>query len=363
MRSISILISLSFFVLLEYTQVYGDVVHLKNGRLIEGEVIEETDNAVNLRTKIGKVVFQRNELESIEKRELPADFFESLQPRIKKKELTQPTEKKSGAEGYSEIKPPKFNLNINAEFKRLLEGDAILVNGTTNLPQKAVLYLIFKNHSQTITVRKEIIEGASFSVTIGPFGDKRIPPGSYIIEALFSPERQETERIKEMLADAKEIIATSNITVGSLDEAQNKATKRKSELAAQLKELENLFDELDDRYLTQKNNFNEGSWNAWSLKWQSRLNSIKSSFGDYRNKTLVLDFPAQENVLEEIIYDLELLWNRYTAELFKMNKLSFNVPLSNDNRNPDFLKKIIQERLETSKEFLAASKMGERSNP
>lgn len=352
MRSVSVLILLSFFVLVEYTQVYSDVVHLKNGRLIEGEVIEETDNAVNLRTKIGKVIFQRNELESIERKELPLDFFESLQPTVKKKELTQPTEKKSGVEGYSEIKPPKFNLNINAEFKRLLEGDAILVNGTTNLPPKAVLYLIFKTQTQqTLAVRKLFVEGATFSDRIGPFGNKRVSPGVYIVEASFSPERQESEKIKDMLASAQEIIATSEITIGSLAEAEEKVNKRKAELASQIKELEYLYDELNRQYQMQKKKFNEGSWNTWSLRWRPQLGAIKSSNEDYRNKTLVLDYPVQENVLNEVIYDLELLWNRYATELFKMNNLAFEIPPSNDTRDPESLKKVIQDRLKSSQDL------------
>ena len=319
--------------------VYADIVHLKNGQWIKGEIIEETDKTVKLKIRIGQVTLQRQEIDSIEK-----------------KEIDQPTEVELKAEGYKEVSLPKFNLNIDTEFKRLSDGDAILINGTTNLPSKTVLRFTFRTSSQTIAVLKETIEEPTFSTKIGPFGYKRVSPGSYIVEVVFSPELQESERIKEMLGGAKEIIAKASVTVGSPYEAEEKANKRKLELTSQLGGLERLFEELNRKYAAQKRDFNKPAWNTWSTKWQFQLKTIESLNEDYRDKTLVVDFPIQENVIREVIYDLNLLWNRYTAELFKMNNLTFDTPPTNDTRDSELLQKTIQENLKATNEFLMASK-------
>ena len=54
---------------------YADIVMLKNGRSLEGEIIEESGTTMTLRTKIGKVVFKRADVASEERRELPEGFF------------------------------------------------------------------------------------------------------------------------------------------------------------------------------------------------------------------------------------------------------------------------------------------------
>ncbi|MDP3786796.1 MAG: hypothetical protein Q8R05_04510 [Candidatus Omnitrophota bacterium] len=350
MKRSFILILINFFILIVYTQVYADVVLLKNGRQIEGEIIEETDNAVRLKIKIGEVTLQQDQILSIEKKELSPDFFEvELPPKPK------PTKVELKAEGYQTVTALKFNLNIEAEFRRSFDGDTVLISGTTNLPPKSVLYLSLKTPSQTVAVRKLFVENSTFSDRIGPFGNKRIPPGRYIVEATFSPERQESEGAKRILAETEEIRTATDLSIGSVHEIEERTNKRKSELAPQFSELKRLYDELNIEYEAQKKNFNEGGWNTWSLKWQSQLGAIKSSNEDYRNKMLALDFPEQENALNEVIYDLNLLWNRYAAELFKRNNLTFDVPPSNDTRNSDSLKKAIQDRLKTSSEFSMAS--------
>lgn len=331
MKRVLALLFICFFNLIWCTEVYADIVYLKNGQRLEGKIIEETDNAVKLKIRIGQVTLQRQEIESIEKIELKA-------------------------EGYKEVKLPKFNLNVKAEFKRLFDGDAILINGTTNLPPKTVLHLTFRTPSQTIAVLKETIEEPTFSTKIGPFDYKRISPGSYIVEVVFSPQWQESERTKEILVGAEEIIAKSDIIVGSPHEIEEKANKRRLELASQIKELECLYDELNCKYAAQKRDFNEPVWNTWSAKWQFQLRTIKSSNEDYHNKTLVVDFPVQESALNEVIYDLNLLWNRYAAELFKMSNLTFDAPPTNDARDSELLNKTIQENLKASNDFLIASK-------
>lgn len=352
MRRSRIFIALFFFLSIGRAQLlYGDVVHLKNGGEIEGEIIEGRDDTVSFKTKIGQVTFRRDGIISLEKKELPPNFFEEET----EEKMPQPDETAPKAEGYKNMGPQRFNLNVEAKLKKRLDGDAIFINGTTNLPPKTVLYFTVKTPSQIIAVFKKSVKSPSFSSQVGPFGDKGIPPGSYIVEAIFSPETQESEKIQEMLAGTKEIVATSSIIVGAPEETEEKISRRRAELILQLKELDRLYNELNCEYETQKD-FNETRWNTWLLKWQPQLETMKTLNENYQNKTLVLDFPLQENALNEIICDLELLRNRYIAELFKKNKLSFKAPPSNDTRGPDLLRKTIQDKLKTSGDFFIASK-------
>ena len=53
----------------------ADMVMLKNGRSLEGEILEENGATMALRTKIGKVVFKRADVASEERRELPVFTF------------------------------------------------------------------------------------------------------------------------------------------------------------------------------------------------------------------------------------------------------------------------------------------------
>ncbi len=327
--------------------LYGDIIHLKNGRAIEGEIMEERDDTVSFKTKIGQVTFRRDGIISLEKKELPPDFFEEET----EEKMSQPNETAPKAEGYKNVGPQRFNLNVEAKLKKRLDGDAILISGTTNFPPKTVLYLIVKTPSQIIAVFKKSVKSPSFSSQVGPFGDKGIPPGSYIVEAVFSPEKQENEKMREILADTKEMVATSGIIVGTPEEIEDRISNRRAELASQLKELDRLYNELSREYEAQKD-FNEARWNTWLLKWQSQLETIKSLNESHKGKAIVLDFSLQENVMHEIICDLELLKNRYIAELFKKNKLSFKTLSSNDTRDPDLLKKAIQDKLKTSGDFL-----------
>ncbi len=59
-----VIIYMFIFTLLAQSSAFGDLVYLDNGRKVEGEIIEETGEAVTLKIKIGRVVFKKDEIKT-----------------------------------------------------------------------------------------------------------------------------------------------------------------------------------------------------------------------------------------------------------------------------------------------------------
>lgn len=62
-------------VLLFWLTAHADIVHLKDGRTLEGEVISETDESVLLKTRHGNVEIFKSHIERIEKKPLPSQLY------------------------------------------------------------------------------------------------------------------------------------------------------------------------------------------------------------------------------------------------------------------------------------------------
>ena len=205
MRKNLIITCVFVFVLLGRPSASGDVIHLNNGRDVEGEITEETGEAVILKIKIGQVIIKKGEIKAVEKKELAPGFFDDTSENVTPKEGGQAEAQKSG-------------LAIKAAYKKLSSGEAIVIEGTTDLPPNTVIKFVLKSPVETIQARKEKIDKSPFSVKIGQSSNKKIPPGSYVVEAVFSPDEQEDEAVKEKVKGLKEIKAESGVTVGVPEE-------------------------------------------------------------------------------------------------------------------------------------------------
>lgn len=334
------------FILFIQSSAFGDVIYLNNGRNVEGKITEETDKTVTLKVKIGEIVFKREEIKSIEKKELPSDFFGDAGGSGTLKKETQ-------VAGLPETQ--KFRLSIKAEYKRLLSGDAIVVEGTTDLPPKSVLIFALKKETGTIETRRELIKKSPFSLKLGQSSGKQIVPGSYVVEAIFSPEAQEDDGVRKKVKGAQEIKAEYEVTVGSADEAGEIAERRKLELISQIKEAGRIYDEMTREYETQKGSFDKAGWNASVLKWQSKINNTKSSIVNYRARAMSFGVTLEEDALNEVTYSLEMLMNRYTEELYKANNLNYDLSEWAKTKDIGTLNKEIKERLAALNGFVEKS--------
>ncbi|MDD4879544.1 MAG: hypothetical protein PHR22_03720 [Candidatus Omnitrophica bacterium] len=330
----------------------ADVVMLKNGRSLEGEILEENDTTMTLRTKIGKVVFKRADVASEERRELPEGFF-GARAEEKPRVTVNPVPLK--AEGYGEANSGKFNLNVSAEMKKIYNGDAVLVKYKTNLPQKTVLFLQVRALNQVIVTRKHAVEGRSFAIRFGPFGEKRFSPGIYVVEVSCIASRQESEEIKKKLEGVGDIVAAAEIRVGSPDEAEGVTGKRRKELLAELRELDSLYGKLSLEYESQKKEFDKEKWESFTSGFEGAIQKIKDADLAYRKAAIVMDYPAQENAKIAIADILRKLRIRYAEKLYKANNLEFKVPPSDDSRGAEALDVNTKSLLASARTFIEKS--------
>jgi len=337
----------------------ADVVTLKNGRSLEGEILEENNTTMTLRTKIGKVVFNCGDVASKERRELPEGFF-GARAEEKPRVTVNPVPLK--AEGYGETNSGKFNLSVSAEMRKTYNGDAILVKYKTNLPQRTVLFLQVRALNQVIVTRKHAVEGQSFAIRFGPFEEKRFAPGLYVVEVSCIASRQESEEIKKKLEGVGDIVATAEIRVGSPDEAEGATGKHRKELVAELKEMDNLYNKLSLEYESQKKKFDKEKWESFTNGFEGAIQKIKEADQEYRKAAIVMDYPAQENAKISIADILRKLRIRYAEKLYKANNLEFKVPPSEDSRGAEALDVNTKSLLASARTFIEKSEKETKQN-
>lgn len=54
---------------------FGDLIHLRNGRTLEGEIVSRTDESITLKMKHGNVEIFKSQIKEIEKKPLPAEVY------------------------------------------------------------------------------------------------------------------------------------------------------------------------------------------------------------------------------------------------------------------------------------------------
>ncbi len=86
-RIILITFILSISILLCSSVLLADVIHLKNKGTIEGEILEETDEFVRIKIRMGEVTIQKNLVSFIEEKEISVDFFHPPEKKIKELQI------------------------------------------------------------------------------------------------------------------------------------------------------------------------------------------------------------------------------------------------------------------------------------
>lgn len=292
----ALLLTAFFSFLLSCGHLYADVVRLKNGRALEGEVLEKTDKSVVIKTKVAKVTVDTRNISSIEEKALPEDFFAKKTSKAKEgkktaKEAETVQEEEKTSKPLLALEAKYFkNQNTSAEF--------VDVEGTTCLPDKALIYIFLKRLDSYIVTGKAVVKDGRFSMTFGPF-EKQIPSGNYNVDADFILEKQSEEVLKQVQKDKdnKKLELIHSSCPLTVEKPGTGEAEVKAELESVVFELKALYNELDKVYHAHKAKFDARAWDEWSGIWVSRVRAEKSKIEQRSLKGFSL-FPDSEERLE-----------------------------------------------------------------
>ena len=183
MKKIIILIIL---LILTSVPVFADVIHLKNGRTVEGEMIEKTDTNVEVRLKSLTVKFDVKDIQSVEKKEIPNNFFV-------KEDSTRSDNLK--VEGYSAPpENPSYKLVTKATYRKIENKEMVEVEGDINLPEKSTIYVALKKDNNIIDSVQIAVSGNKFIAYLGPFAIP-LSAGDYKVETSYlQPEKAKSAK-------------------------------------------------------------------------------------------------------------------------------------------------------------------------
>lgn len=336
---------------------HADIIHLKNGQALEGEVIKEDNEYIEIKIKIGEAKISRNDVESIEKNELPEGFFndagildeksgsESLQSENTKQETSVQEEKKI-----------IYEVSVEAKFLKEDDKGVVEVYGKTNFPEGVLIYVFLKKLDIFIASLEVPVKEGQFFSRLGPF-EKELPFGEYIVEAVFMPERQAKNVIEKLSESERQLISGYYVLqIGSNEEIGQNEKECIEEIESIFIELEILFRELDNNYKINLDNFNPSSWDTWSKDWLLRQGKVREDVWIRMQKYFIPLFPELDAALVNIVDTIYILYNRYSMR-FKDQENFFKIYNSTDAfLGPGELNQIITENLNLVKNILSKRK-------
>ena len=156
--------------LLSLSLAFADVVHLKDGRLLEGEIISETKDTVTLKMALGEISVKREEIQSIEKKPWTPPEKPQDQKTLEKKE--------KDADGVIQTLYKKFYQKfalIDKEYVRLPDFD---LRYKSSLKRTKADFLKYWNKEFPKKTPTKVDEASYlFIVRIAAVGDFGIPGG------------------------------------------------------------------------------------------------------------------------------------------------------------------------------------------
>ena len=307
----------------------ADDIHLKNGRMMQAEVIEQTDTYLEVRTKVGKIKLNLNDVEHVEKKELPGNFFEETKkPALEAKPAVTEKPVPTGEEAVGQ--PASVDtanvMSVTAKFEKVDKKAVIRADGTTTLPDGALIHVFFKRLNEYIVFGECIAQKKTFDITFGPF-DKPLIPGEYSVQAVFMPEKQSEEFTKALKGQGvNQAEASCTLYVGNIEEVRENEASAKKEILSIISDLENLRAELEEAYRSNRNNFDSQTWQEWSDKWFEKFNKVRvrAQKSDF-NLTLVSLYPETRKSMPISIKYLSDIYLSVTRDL-KDPKKAGNLP-------------------------------------
>lgn len=114
------------FILFLFAISQADIIRLKDGGEIEGEITEEAPESIRVKTKIGHINVSRERIESIEKKEIPEEI--STPTEKAKKEEAKPKKATKPAEPKANIIVPTNYPTIKEAIEASKSGDVIFIS-------------------------------------------------------------------------------------------------------------------------------------------------------------------------------------------------------------------------------------------
>lgn len=120
-----IISNLAALLLIIFSISEADIIRLKDGGKVEGEILEETPEFIKVKTKIGAIQLNRNKIESIEKKEF--ELTEEPKPAVKEKAKPKKEEVKAKEIQKTEVSPaepqePKADITVPVDYPTLKEA-------------------------------------------------------------------------------------------------------------------------------------------------------------------------------------------------------------------------------------------------
>ncbi len=319
--------------------LYADTIRLKSGKALLGEIIDQNSAYIELRMPAGKTRIRLTEIESIEEGELPPGFFEGAAPE--KETVTE----QGGQEKIS------CSISLNAEYSVEDGKDIVDINGTTNLPDGALIYIFLKRLDSFISSCETSVKSGQFSLKLGPF-DKRLVSGKYSVEGDFIAYRQTEEVLMKVKAafgsrPDDNVHAAIILNINKGEDPQLSEERVKNEIVSWAGELTRLKEDLQREYVSGKKNFDSGRWNRWSKGWQSKLNTIEAKINKTSEEETPLFPRAQEN-LKIAVQLLSGLYNAYQMELKKPAKFEKISKDPDARANSQVMSKCFKEMIDSA---------------
>ncbi|MFA5339859.1 MAG: hypothetical protein WC317_06920 [Candidatus Omnitrophota bacterium] len=289
----------------------ADTITLQNGRTLNGQIIGQPDDYIEIKLGSGKMKLSRKDIKSFE--------------------IKEPAEGYSKADSKETAKAPATlsNISLKAEYAK----SKIRITGKADLPRGTKLTLNFKRQDKVLITKNITVRSGDFFTLIEPF-ERQLSPGKYAIEA-----RAE--------ADNKEIAAGScDLVIGSASQVSEKEKSDKQRLTETADRVQSLYSDLNTAYEANKKNFDKKKWDEWSASWLRMTNDQMRMFTDYSSGNVKTLYPKVHGSLEVSFRQLVLLNTAYSMEFAAQKKPgeAGQGPTSM-MLNPQFLKNSIDSTL------------------
>lgn len=293
----------------------ADIVYLKNGKVLVGEIINQNDEYLEMKLKIGKAKVGLNGIESIERKEVPPGFFE----------LEGVVSGKDDAGGKTIIvdgnkKPFVHTISLEARYAKENLQEMVDIEGNTDLPDGALVYIFLKRLDGFVSSKEVTVSGGKFSARLGPF-DKPLPGGKYSAVADFFPYRQPPEVIsivrKAGASDTDIIHAARSLTIDKGNDPKLSEKRIKDDMMALITELQSLRNDLNTAYAANKKRFDSHGWSKWADAWLSRLRRVERKLSENSEEK----FPLYPKAAEDLA-----IASQYLTALYEMNNMELREP-------------------------------------
>lgn len=266
----------------------ADTVVLQNGRTLEGRILEQTDDYIEIKLGSGKMKLGKKDIRSFEIRE-PAEGYSAVD---------LPDIEVIPEEAARAPKPAAADIKLKAEFTR----GKVFVSGTSSYPNNTPLRVYFMQGESVVMVKESRVKRGEFYIAFGPF-EKEIMAGKYSV------------RVEAEIDGSKAYSEPFALVIGSGERIKVDETREKQYLQDTAQEVAGLYEELNKAYDKAKASYDERKWKEWSQGWLERTNAAGSKFNDDSRKYVASVRPVSQRRLQFCFHQLPLLLRAYTIDL------------------------------------------------